>query len=369
MGPSSLAEWQTLVTKVVRTLATAREPAYLFEVWNEPDLTIFWQDTTAEFVQTALASQRAVAKVKAQTGLPLEVGGPAAAAGYSRSLVPWLTATAAAHLPLDFLSWHLYANTPYLGPDGPEGNLPLNVYQALAKRNPNATPVEYATNIATVKATVGAALAGSRLHPKYIIDEWNVSAGGLDVRNDDAEGASLDAGILMQMQQAGLAGADFYRAVSDDSNGAGDWGMVTATGQPKPSWWVFRAWRAMSGSRLQTTGADASTGLFATASRTAPHGCVSVLLANFVATGSPSRQVTVDLSGPLPTCAGARVTTIGTLDTTSTTLDNAKPLALSPDNTVTFPMAPQSVALIRTGCHLKSRATASHVERLAHAAS
>jgi hypothetical protein len=79
------------------------------------------------------------------------------------------------------------------------------------------------------------------------------------------------------------------------------------------------------------------------------------MLANFVATGSPNRQVTVDLSGALPECIGARVTTLATLGTTSTTLDDPQPLALSPDNTATFPMAPQSVALIRTGCTLKHR--------------
>jgi hypothetical protein len=239
-----------------------------------------------------------------------------------------------------------------------EGNFPLSIYKVLARRNPDTTPVEYATSIASVKATVGAALAGSRLNPKYIIDEWNVSAGGLDLRNDDAEGASLDAGILMQMRKAGLNGADFYRAVSDSSTGPGDWGMVTANGTPKPSWWVFRAWRAMSGSRLQTTGADAATGLFATGTRNAPHGCVNVLLANFVAKGSPNRQVTVDLSGALPKCVGARVTTLATLDTTSTTLGDPQPLALSSDNTATFPMASQSVALFRTGCTLKHRGEA-----------
>jgi hypothetical protein len=200
-------------------------------------------------------------------------------------------------------------------------------------------------------------LAGSGLSPKYIIDEWNVSAGGLDLRNDDAEGASLDAGILMQMEQAGLNGADFYRALSDRTS-AGDWGMVTADGTPKPSWWVFRAWRAMGGSRLQTTGADAATGLFATATRNASHGCFNVLLANFVATGSPSRQVTLELSGDLPKCIGARVTTLATLDTASTTLDHPQPLAMSPDNTATFSMAPQSVALIRTGCTLTHRGKA-----------
>jgi hypothetical protein len=60
--------------------------------------------------------------------------------------------------------------------------------------------------------------------------------------------------------------------------------------------------------------------------------------------------VTVDLSGRLPKCIGARVTTLATLDTTSTTLDDPQTLALSPDDTATFPMAPQSVALARIGC-------------------
>jgi Glycosyl hydrolases family 39 len=350
VGPSSLEEWQALVTKVVRTLATAKQPADLFEVWNEPDVQIFWQDTPEEFVQTALATQRAVAQVKAETGKPLEVGGPAAALGYSQSLVPWLTATAAAHLPLDFLSWHLYANSPYLGPDGPEGNLPENVYKALAKRNPAATPLEYATSIASVKATVGAALAGSGLHPRYLVDEWNVSAGGLDVRNDAAEGASLDAGILTEMEESGLDGADFYRAVSDAATGPGDWGMVTVSGDPKPSWWVFRAWRAMSGMRLQTGGADPSTGLFARASRDGANGCVDLLLSNFVATGSPARQVTVDLVGSLPNCHGRRSTTLATLDTSSTALDHPRPVDLGSDGSVSVPMATQSVALLRTGC-------------------
>jgi hypothetical protein len=111
----------------------------------------------------------------------------------------------------------------------------------------------------------------------------------------------------------------------------------------------------MSGSRLQTTGAEAATGLFATGTRSSRHGCVNVLLANFVATGSPNRQVTVDLLGVLPKCRGARVTTLATLATTSTTLGEPQPLALNPDKTATFPMAPQSVALVRTGCTLKPR--------------
>src|SRR5262249_4240123 len=152
-----------------------------------------------------------------------------------------------AGLPLDFVSWHRYANTPFLGPDGAEGNLPESLYKALAKRNPNTTPLQYSSEIADTKSKIDATLQGRGLSPKLIIDEWNVSAGGYDVRHDDAEGASLVAGILVEMERAGLDAAAFYRAVSGSQNHVGDWGLVYSDGTPKPSWWVFRAWSALTG--------------------------------------------------------------------------------------------------------------------------
>jgi hypothetical protein len=349
VAPADLDAWQALITTVVRTLATAKEPAYIFEVWNEPDISVFWQDTPAAFVQMAVRTTLAVERVKRETGKPLEVGGPAAAfGGLPDSMVPYLKAVATAHLPLDFYSWHRYANTPYLGPDGAEGNLPADVYKALAKRNPTTTPLDYAHEISQVKLKVAAALAGSGLAPKFLIDEWNVSGGGYDLRHDDAEGAALDAGILIEMERSGLDGADFYRAVSGSSDHPGDWGMVTSKGAPKPAWWVFRAWDAMEGSRLATRD-DPAAGVWARATREA-RGCVDVLLANFVATGSPARDVTIGLDGKLPTCTGTRTASLAVLDRSSKTLGNAREIRLNPGRTVDVPMAPQSVALVRIGC-------------------
>lgn len=347
VGPADLDAWQALVTKVVRALATAPAPAYQFEVWNEPDLPTFWQDTPDAFAQMAVRTTRAVVAVKQETGKPLLVGGPAAAfGGVPDSMLPYLKAVVADHLPLDFYSWHRYANTPYLGPDGPEGNLPDDVYKALAKRNPAATPVDYAKEIATVRAKLGTVLAGSGLHPKLIIDEWNVSGGGYDLRNDDAEGAALDAGILIEMERNGLDGADFYRAISGDNNHLGDWGLVTSAGAPKPSWWVMRAWGAMSGQRLATTDVPAS-GVWARATR--DRTCVNVLLANFVATGSPAHDVTVTLAGRLPRCRSPRTTTLARLDTSSTTLADGTPIKVRRGQ-FHVQMPSQSVALATFGC-------------------
>lgn len=346
VAPYDLDLWQQLVTNVVRTLATAPQPAYIFEVWNEPDTTIFWQDTPEAFTEMALRTHQAVADVKAETGKPLQIGGPAASFDLNPNMIQYLQAVAAAHLPLDFVSWHKYANTPYLGPDGPEGNLPIDIYNALAKRNPNSTPLDYSSEIADVKSKVDTALAGSGLHPKFIIDEWNVSAGGYDVRNDDAEGASLDAGIMIEMERAGLDEAAVYRAVSGSH--VGDWGIVFSDGTPKPTWWVFRAWATMTGYRLPTTGDAPPAGLWSRA--TSNGNCVSVLLANFVATGAPARTVKVDLDGTLARCHGTRVTTLATLDGSSTSLANFKYVRLDAHHSTTIAMASQSVALLRTTC-------------------
>ena len=348
MGPSDLDAWEVLVTQVVRALATAPQPAYRFEVWNEPDIPIFWQDTPDQFVAMALRTHQAVADVARETGTPLQVGGPAAAFGLNDNMVRYLRSVADAGLPLDFVTWHNYANFPFLGPDGPEGNLPEELYRLLARRNPDATPLRYSAEIAGIRAKVDAALAGSGLSPDLIIDEWNVSAGGYDVRHDTAEGASLVAGILVEMERAGLDGAAFYRAVSGGDDRVGDWGLVHADGTPKPSWWVFRAWWAMTGTRLGTSGDDATTGLWARATREG--GCVSVLLANFVATGAPVRSVEVDLDGTLPPCWGPRTTTLSALDRASTTLADAHTMRVRARRTVTVHMASQSVALLRTSC-------------------
>jgi hypothetical protein len=348
MAPYDLDTWQALVTQVVRTLATAPEPAYRFEVWNEPDSPIFWQDTPEEFVATALRTHRAVAEVKQETGLPLEIGGPAAAFGLNAKMLNYLGAVAAAGLPLDFVSWHKYANTPYLGPDGPEGNLPDAIYQALAHRNPTSTPLQYSAEIRDIRARVATAIAGSGLSPALVIDEWNVSAGGYDVRNDDAEGASLDAGILIEMERAGLDRADIYRAISGSNNHIGDWGIVHADGTPKPTWWVFRAWAALTGAVLFSSGDAPASGLWARATR--DHGCVSVLLANFVATGAPARTVALQFTGDLPQCRAGRATSVATLDTNSTSLGSAGSAHLDHDHRVTVPMASQSVALVQVSC-------------------
>ena len=89
---------------------------WAFEVWNEPNLDVFWAGTQQEYFRLYDVSARAVKSVHPG----LRVGGPAsAAAGWTREL---LAHTAASGAPLDFLSSHVYGNVPI---DLRAGELPV----------------------------------------------------------------------------------------------------------------------------------------------------------------------------------------------------------------------------------------------------
>lgn len=344
VGPYDLDAWQKLIHDVVLATATAPQPARLYEVWNEPDLG--WKDTAQAFADMAVRTHRAVVDVEHETGLDLQVGGPALAIGGSVTSdlsTAYLKGIIANKLPLDFWSWHRYANFPFLGPDGNEGVVDADYYAQWGKVNPNATAIDYGIEINAVRDHLAKVLAGTGLHPKLIMDEWNVSGGGLDLRHDTHVGAAFDAGILIEMERAGLDSADIYRSASDDL--PGDWGIVAADGTLKPSWWLLRAWSTMNGHRLAVTD-NPKTGLFARAT-TNSNGCTQVLVSNFLASGGTARTVKLDIkSGGTTSCKA----TLSSLDPASATLDTARPVSFATDGTINLDIPAQSMVLLRGNC-------------------
>ena len=95
---------------------------WAFEVWNEPNLDVFWSGTQAEYFRLYDCSAAAIKSVHPG----LRVGGPAsAAAGWTRELLAHLDVSGS---PLDFLSTHVY------------GNVPLDLRPALAAAGRGGTP-------------------------------------------------------------------------------------------------------------------------------------------------------------------------------------------------------------------------------------
>ena len=107
--PRDLAEWHDLVAALAQHLVDRygiEEVAqWAFEVWNEPNLEVFWSGTREEYLRLYDESARAVKSVDPR----LRVGGPSTAAG---EWVESLAAHAASGVPLDFLSTHTYGNLP-----------------------------------------------------------------------------------------------------------------------------------------------------------------------------------------------------------------------------------------------------------------
>lgn len=289
--PRDLGQWEALIGDVVSGLAAASPGPYRFEVWNEPDIPIFWQDSLDAFVAMAVRTHAGVAAAAPAA----QVGGPATAFPDPAWMLPYVEAVRAAGLPLDFVSWHFYANYPFLGDDGAEEILPpwlLPAYPVLGRENPAATPSQYRLQAESVRGWLDVALAGTGYDPALAIDEWNLSAGGYDDRHDTNEGASFAAASLIEMETGGLDGADFYRASNGPGDRLGDWGLTRFDGTPKPAWWAFRAWKATAGDRLAVEGGDLPD-LFARATASGGH-TIDVLLSSFNAAGGRDRRVTVE---------------------------------------------------------------------------
>src|SRR5580658_7478156 len=96
---------------------------WAFEVWNEPNLEVFWSGTPEEYFRLYDVSAGAIKSVHPD----LRVGGPSsAAAGWIGELLGHLGGS---DVPLDFLSTHVY------------GNVPLDLRPGLASHGRAGTPI------------------------------------------------------------------------------------------------------------------------------------------------------------------------------------------------------------------------------------
>ncbi|WP_084958923.1 GH39 family glycosyl hydrolase [Thermoactinospora rubra] len=126
--PKDYGAWGDLVRALVEHLAGRyglRELVdnWAFEVWNEPNLAVFWSGTPQEYFRLYDVTAAAVKSVDPG----LRVGGPSSAAnGWVEELLAHVRASGA---PLDFVSTHTY------------GNAPLDWRPALERHGRAGTPV------------------------------------------------------------------------------------------------------------------------------------------------------------------------------------------------------------------------------------
>ncbi len=105
--PKDMQKWQGLIRALLlhwkQRYGEKEISQWYFEVWNEPDLKIFFSGSRAQYFQLYAATATAIRSVCPQC----RVGGPASATAATEK--PFLQYVASHHLPVDFISTHVYA--------------------------------------------------------------------------------------------------------------------------------------------------------------------------------------------------------------------------------------------------------------------
>ncbi len=223
VNPANWVRAAVEVTRHYRQMASdAGIPLRYVEIWNEPDNKQFWDGSRAEFFD--LFSATAVA-LKDEF-LDLKVGGPGLTPAsalspkgqtYTRDFLANMQSRAT---PLDFFSWHVYAN-------GPEDFVRAAQFYRQALD-------EYG-------------YADAESH----ITEWNTAAEqsrdpGVSALRYTARGAAILGAAWIGLQTQGVDVATFYRGPDPDINAPQFYGMFYADGRPKPIALAFSLWAELT---------------------------------------------------------------------------------------------------------------------------
>jgi hypothetical protein len=256
--------------------ADPAHPVREVEIWNEPDNRQFWQDTPEAWFDLYVAAATAI-----RAKYPdVRIGGPALTPAGCRTpagrrfLADFLATVRARSAPLDFITWHLYANDP-------------------------AAFVEAA-------ATYRAALRDAGLPDlDQVVTEWNTAyrptpkAGDKRPVRDEGAGRDRDdpevrtgarasawtTGAWIAMQQAGVKQAYFYRGPDPKLEPSPFYGMFAGDGTPKPAGVAALLWkRLLDHPTRRRLDGGASGPLWGLAGESG-EGEVAALLAN--STGAP----------------------------------------------------------------------------------
>ncbi len=274
--PKDWQRWYDLVRDLTAHLVEryGREEVvheWSFEVWNEPNLEVFWSGTPQEYMKMYDLTVAAVREVDER----LVVGGPSSAAsGWVEELLAHVEESGA---PLDFVSTHTY------------GSPPLDFRASLERYGRAGTPIWWT--------------------------EWGVTPTHFNEVSDAVfAGVFLLRGMASAMDRIDALS---YWVVSDHFEELGrpaallhgGFGLRTVGELRKPRWWALALLERLDDQRLpvRLAGDGAGSLVEALATRDARDGTLSVLVWNMTldqtkAAGSAdlARHVQVTLHGAEP---------------------------------------------------------------------
>ncbi len=207
--PADFAKWARVASRIVERYS---DVAY-WEIWNEPDHSdATWGGTPAEFCDF----YETVAKHLKANFPDRKIGGPALA-GSQKWGRDFLTEMHRREVPIDFVSWHLYADDP----------------MTVAKK---------ADEWRKLIDECGYPEAESHLTEWNYIRGWRGGEYAASVRAiGGVAGAAFAASFMCAAQRSPVDLMTYYDARPSAYNGLFD----PADNSPRPSYWAFDAWRSL----------------------------------------------------------------------------------------------------------------------------
>jgi len=216
-----------------------------WEVWNEPDIQVFWTGTPEEYFGLYEVTARTIKAYNPG----LKVGGPGLAGNvaFARDFLRFCRDR---DVPLDSCSYHLY---------------PLS-----RRYNPPYSIRDKAAQFQELLDEYGFSSA------ENLLTEWNVAVGGPHEEYWNIQGAAYTASYLMYMQDTNIAIANRYRG---DAHGMGLFNMDGVAQKP---FYAFKAFRFLleTPNRLSFTGSDKS-GYAVMAGKSDNDKVVTILISDF----------------------------------------------------------------------------------------
>jgi len=276
--PKSMDKWCQLIDRFIRFLlgryGTDEVRTWYFEVWNEPDLPIFFHGRQSDYFRLYDATARSIKQVDPA----LRVGGP------STSACRWLEDFTAHcddnRVPYDFVSTHHYPGDAF-------GNsfTARDALRMIGTTRDNARrgvdlgdtltdlffrPEEYATWRKGVLREMDERARSQVGDKPLFMTEWNSMAVYASPAHDEKYSAAFLVKTVMDLK--GIMDAYMFWCCSDVFEELfvlgkpfhGSYGIVSNDGIPKPNFWAFKLLSELHPRRLDLpiTNADVEYAVF-----------------------------------------------------------------------------------------------------------
>ncbi|WP_171645246.1 GH39 family glycosyl hydrolase [Paenibacillus phytorum] len=248
-SPKDLGKWNQMIhqfiTHYIRKYGIHEVRQWYFEVWNEPEIRIFWPDTYEAYCELFVSTYHCIKSIHPE----LRVGGPGI---LSITLMreDWLTRfvrdVRERHAEPDFISIHNYPYDEAMSISNEEIQVDFEQFPNLVfQRIELSADTGYLSQvIAKLKETVSASASGYT--PELHMTEWNSTGSHRDLVNDTCyKAAYIVKNVLENMDALHSFG---YWTVTDLLEEFkmsaelfhGGLGLMTYNGIPKPAFYAFK---------------------------------------------------------------------------------------------------------------------------------